>query len=50
MESILASIGLELRELKETMQTISDTLKEINENMKNAPSSATNTEQGNVTD
>ena len=48
MESILASIGLELIELKETIQTISDTLKEINENMQNAPSSATNTEQGNM--
>lgn len=49
-EIILAAIGAELRDLNETMLEIADHLEDIGDALnKNAPSSATNTEQGNET-
>jgi len=50
MELVIAAIGAELRELNVTMKEMAGQLASISDALKeNAPSGATNTEQGNVT-
>lgn len=49
MELVIAAIGAELRELNSIMQEIAEQLASINDVLReNAPSGATNTEQGNM--
>lgn len=50
MEEIINIIALQLNELKESMWKIESHLANISESLKNAPSSATNTGQGNEPD